>query len=143
MINEKTRFYASIGVDCRHDMTIKLLVPSVPPIEAALPYIKRAEELRMYSNFGVNVQELERRLSEYFSGPYVVTCANCTVGLELVYTLKLLRGARKIELPALTFPATWLAANRAGLGVIPIDVDRDTWVAPRSEERRVGKECRL
>lgn len=109
---------------------IKLLVPSVPPVDAAMPYIRMSEEAKRFTNFGPCVEELERRLSEYFSGPYVVTCANCTVGLELVYTLKMLRGARKIELPALTFPATWLAANRAGLEVIPIDVDPDTWVGP-------------
>jgi dTDP-4-amino-4,6-dideoxygalactose transaminase len=58
-----------------------------------------------------------------------VTCANATVGLEMAYTLKMLQGFRKIELPALTFPATWLAANRSGLEIVPIDVDPDTWVA--------------
>lgn len=109
---------------------IKLLVPNVPPIEAALPYLRKSEEAKHWSNFGPCVQLLEDRLSEYFSGAYVVTCSNCTVGLELVYTARMIRGARAIELPALTFPATWLAANRSGLEILPIDVDKDTWVAP-------------
>lgn len=109
---------------------IKLLVPSVPPIDAALPYIRRSEEAKHFTNFGPNVVELEERLSKHYQGAYVISCANCTVGLEMVYTLKMIRGARAIELPAFTFPATWLAANRSGLNIIPIDVDPHTWVAP-------------
>lgn len=109
---------------------IKLLVPSLPPIEAAMPYLRRAEEARHYSNFGPCVRELEERLSARYGGACVVTVSNCTVGLELAYTLKMIRGYRQIELPALTFPATWLAATRAGLEIVPIDVDRHTWTAP-------------
>jgi len=109
---------------------IRLLVPSMPPIEAALPYIRKSEEAKHFSNFGPSVQLLEQRLSDRYGGAYVVTVTNCTAGLELVYTLKMIQGYRKIELPALTFPATWLAANRAGLEIVPIDVDRHTWIAP-------------
>lgn len=109
---------------------IRVLTPKMPTIDAALPYIRRSEEARWYSNFGPNVLDLEHRLSEKYAGAYVVTCANATAGLEMVYTLKMIEGYRKIELPALTFPATWLAANRSGLEIIPIDVDKDTWVAP-------------
>jgi len=69
-------------------------------------------------------------LSERYAGAYVVSCANATAGLELAYTLKMLQGARAIELPSLTFAATWLAANRSGLEIVPIDVDPDTWIAP-------------
>jgi dTDP-4-amino-4,6-dideoxygalactose transaminase len=109
---------------------IRLLVPTMPPIEAAIPYIRKSEEAKHFSNFGPCVQMLEERLSEMYSGAYVVSVSNCTVGLELVYTLKMIMGARAIELPALTFPATWLAANRSGLEIVPIDVDKDTWIAP-------------
>lgn len=109
---------------------IRVLVPSVPAIEAAIPYIRRSEEARWYSNWGPNVLELERRLSDHYRGAYVVTVSSCTAGLELAYTLKMIEGYRKIELPALTFPATWLAANRSGLEIVPIDVDPQTWIAP-------------
>lgn len=109
---------------------IRLLVPSMPSIEAAIPYIRKSEEAKHYSNFGPCVMALEERLSEHYAGAYVVSVANCTVGLELVYTLRLIQGYQKIELPALTFPATWLAANRSGLEILPIDVDKDTWIAP-------------
>lgn len=102
----------------------------MPSVDAALPYLRRMEEAKQYTNFGPLVRELENRLSEKYAGAYVVTCANATVGLELAYTLKMLQGARAIELPSLTFPATWLAANRSGLEVRPVDVDPDTWVAP-------------
>lgn len=109
---------------------IKLLVPSVPPIDTAMKYIRRSEDAKWFSNFGPNVIDLEHRLSDHFNGAYVVTTSNCTTGLELIYTLLMVRGSRAIELPSLTFPATWLAANRSGLEVKPIDVDKDTWVAP-------------
>ena len=109
---------------------IKLLVPKMPPIEAAMPYIKRAEEAKHYSNFGLNVRDLEDRLSKHYGGAYVVSVANCTLGLELAYLYKRIQGYTKIELPALTFPATWLSATRGGLEVVPIDVDKDTWIAP-------------
>lgn len=109
---------------------IRLLQPKMPPIEAALPYIRKSEEARQYSNFGPCVKLLEERLSEHYAGAYVVTVSNATVGLELVYTLKMMAGYAKIELPALTFPATWLAATRGGLRIVPIDVDKDTWIAP-------------
>jgi hypothetical protein len=42
----------------------------------------------------------------------------------------MMQGYKEIELPALTFPATWLAATRGGLEIVPIDVDKDTWIAP-------------
>lgn len=109
---------------------IKLLQPRMPSIDAALPYIRRSEEAKHYSNFGPSVKELEDRLSARYAGAYVVTMANATVGLELAYVMKMMAGYRKVELPALTFPATWLAANRGGLEIIPIDVDKDTWIGP-------------
>ena len=109
---------------------IKLLVPSMPSIESIVPYIRRAEEARWYSNFGQNVLELERRLAERYAGAYVVCVSSCTAGLELVYSIRMIQGYAKVELPALTFPATWLAANRGGLEIVPIDVDPDTWIAP-------------
>lgn len=110
-------------------MSIKVLTPKMPSIDAALKYIRKSEEAKHYTNFGPCVKELEGRLSEKY-GAHVVSVANATVGLELVYTLKLIEGYREIELPALTFAATWLAANRSGLGIKPIDVDKDTWIAP-------------
>ena len=109
---------------------IRLLQPRVPTVDAALGYLRRIDEAKHYSNFGPLVRELEERLSQHYAGAYVVTCSSCTAGLELVYTLKMIQGYRKIELPALTFPATWLAANRSGLQIKPIDVDPETWIAP-------------
>lgn len=95
-----------------------------------MPYLKRIDEARWYSNFGKNVHELEDRLSKHFSGAYVVTTSSCTAGLELAYTMARMMGYTKIELPALTFPATWMAAARGGLEIKPLDVDPETWIAP-------------
>lgn len=108
---------------------IRLLIPKMPSVEAVTPYLRRCEEARQWSNFGKNVKELEARLSERYGGAHVVTVSNATVGLELVYTLYMVMGVKKVELPALTFAATWLAATRSGLEIIPVDVDKDTWTA--------------
>lgn len=108
---------------------IRLLTPSVPTITEARSYLDRIDENKHYTNQGPLVRELEKRLEEKYCA-YVVTVANCTLGLELAYTYRMLAGFRTIELPSLTFPATWLAANRSGLTITPIDVDPHTWIAP-------------
>jgi len=102
----------------------------MPPKESVFLYLQKSEEANHWTNFGPCVRLLEERLSRHYAGAYVVTCSSATSGLELVYTLKMIQGYRKIELTALTFPATWLAANRSGLQIKPIDVDPDTWIAP-------------
>lgn len=106
---------------------IKVLVPKLPTTESLIPYLKMIEGSRHASNFGQLVQLLERRLSERYHGAHVVTVANCTLGLETVLQCEREDGADRIGFPALTFPATALAARHAGLTVLLDDVDPDTW----------------
>lgn len=112
-------------------MTIKLLVPNMPSADELLPYLRKIDANRWYTNGGPLVQDLEERLSQHYGGAYVVTVANCTLGLELVWScLRREGGGIKAILPSLTFPATALAAMRAGLAVEFCDVDPDTWTSP-------------
>lgn len=115
-------------------MGVKLLVPSAPSAHELLFYLKKVDETRWYSNFGPLVQTLESRLSEHYGGAHVVTVANCTLGLELVWARIRAQwpgGPPPVAcLPALTFPATALAAHRAGFHVRLVDVDPHTWTAP-------------
>lgn len=106
---------------------IKLLVPKMPTADALLPYLRRVDETRWYSNFGQLERELVERLENRF-GAYVVTVSSCTAGLELMYRhVKQDLQRVSIDLPALTFPATVLAAKREGLWVNFEDVDSATW----------------
>jgi len=107
---------------------IKLLVPNVPTIDEAMQYLRRIDESRHYTNFGANVVELEQRLQGILApDSHVVTVSSCTAGLELAYTMYKAMGMDSIYLSAFTFPATALAAHRAGLLVELRDPDPQTW----------------
>ncbi len=105
---------------------IKLLVPSVPTADTLLPYLRRIDEERWYTNFGKLVQELEARLAERY-GAHVVTVSSCTAGLELAFELYKSMGMDEITISPLTFQAAPLAARRAGLQVRFRDPDPETW----------------
>ena len=108
---------------------IKLLVPKMPRHGALVPYLKRIDTNLWYSNFGELEQELREQL-EYKYNAHVVTVSSCTVGLELMYRHYRELGNCSIKLPALTFPATVLAAKREGLWVEFEDVDPHEWTHP-------------
>lgn len=112
---------------------IKLLQPKMPTADQLLPYLRRIDEARWYSNFGPLVMRLEDRLSLHYDNAHIVTVSNCTAGLEIVYRefthMELGSWSPKLLLPALTFPATILAAHTAGFGVDFCDVDPKTWTA--------------
>lgn len=99
----------------------------MPSADEILPYLRAIDDNRWYSNFGPLVQELEQRLSERYDGAHVVTTSSGTAALYLAFLLEKERGMDRIGFPALTFPATALAAHAAGLKVILDDVDPATW----------------
>lgn len=104
----------------------------MPSADALLPYLRTIDQNRRYTNNAPLVQSLEARLSEHYCGAHVVTVANCTLGLELVWTRlrEMDPYPMSVLLPSLTFPATGLAALRAGYRVEFCDVDPYTWTAP-------------
>lgn len=106
---------------------IKLLVPKMPTTDALIPYLRRIDEARWYTNFGQLEQELRARLSERYGGAHVVTTSSCTAGLELAFELRKQMGLESVTISPLTFQATALAAHRAGLRVDFRDPDHDTW----------------
>ncbi len=108
---------------------IAVAKPRLPLADAILPYLRRIDTARWYSNFGPLVQELEERLAHRF-GPsaLAVTCSNATQGLTL--TLKAL-GATPgtlCAMPSWTFVATAHAAVQAGLMPWFLDADHDSWM---------------
>jgi dTDP-4-amino-4,6-dideoxygalactose transaminase len=111
---------------------INLLVPSLPTAEELLPWLRRIDEARWYTNFGPLLKEFEQQLLRVLPATgdpiSLTTVSNATLGLELaLLALDLPKGSR-VLLPSFTFVATATAALRAGLTPVVADVDPDSWL---------------
>ena len=106
---------------------IRLLQPKLPTTDSLIPRLRKIEEARWASNWGQFVIELEDRLSAHYDGAYVVTTSSCTAALEIMLRHQKNIGFEFVGFPALTFPATYLAAHNVGLTVLIDDVDAETW----------------
>jgi dTDP-4-amino-4,6-dideoxygalactose transaminase len=103
--------------------------PLLPPADAILPYLRRIDEARWYSNFGPLLEEFEQRLETRFRpGTKVVTLANATQALTLALKAMELPAGGLVVLPSWTFVATAHAVMAAGLKPRFVDVDPQTWM---------------
>jgi dTDP-4-amino-4,6-dideoxygalactose transaminase len=114
-----------------HDR-IALLVPDMPSADALLPWLRRIDASRWYSNFGPLVRELEAGFTAMFAahepGAHVSTVSNCTLGLELALLALGLPPGSRVLVPAVTFVATATAIIRAGHIPVITDVDPHSWM---------------
>ncbi|NBB65689.1 aminotransferase class I/II-fold pyridoxal phosphate-dependent enzyme [Pseudomonas sp. ODNR1LW] len=103
--------------------------PRLPDADAVLPYLRRIDSARNYSNFGPLLTEFESRLARRFEPvSEVVTCVNGTQALTLtLQALDLAKGSL-VAVPAYTFVATAHAVIAAGLTPLLLDVDPDDWM---------------
>ena len=100
----------------------------LPKAEALLPYLRRIDDARWYSNFGPLLTEFEARLAARFEPQtQIVTCANGTQGLTLCLQALQLPPGSLCAIPAYTFVATAHAVISAGLTPYFLDVDPDDW----------------
>jgi dTDP-4-amino-4,6-dideoxygalactose transaminase len=114
--------------------TIAVARPRLPAADAVLPYLRRLDEARWYSNFGPLLTELEKRLAGRFaSEAHVVTVANATQALTLALEAMDLAPGGYVVLPAWTFVATAHAVLQAGLTPWFVDVDPATWMLDPTE----------
>lgn len=112
---------------------IPLLVPDMPNADELLPWLRRIDQTRWYSNFGPLCRELEEKLGHMFSernsqSVHLSTVNNATLGLELALTALDLDPGARVLIPALTFVATATAVARAGLVPVVADIDPDSWL---------------
>ena len=112
---------------------IPLLVPDMPTADDLLPYLRRIDAARWYSNFGPLCRELEDALRSRFqvrndAAVQLTSVSNCTLGLELALQALDLAPGGRVLVPALTFVATATAIARAGLVPVICDVDPDNWM---------------
>ena len=112
--------------------------PCLPRAETLLPYLRRIDEARWYTNHGPLVQMFEARLAEHFQiasarAAHVATVASCTTGLILA--LKAAVGERRgvCLLPSWTFAATACAVSAAGLTGRFVDIEPASWLIDRRQ----------
>lgn len=129
---------------------IPLLVPEMPDAERLLPFLRRIDANRHYTNFGPLVAEFEAALLDAMAPAAtskgdlaVTTMGNATVALELaLQTLDLPRGAH-VLVPGITFAASATAVARAGLTPFIADVDPDRWVLTPAIAMRAATEAHI
>jgi dTDP-4-amino-4,6-dideoxygalactose transaminase len=128
---------------------IPVLRPRLASADALLPYLRRIDAARVYSNFGPLVTEFEARLGEQLglAPALVATAANGTAALAgaILGCVGRATPARPRALvPAYTFIATAVAVEECGFEPCLADVHPGTWmlepeaVLARADLDRVG-----
>ncbi len=132
--------------NCVRSKPIAVARPLLPPTDALLPYLRRIDTARIYTNLGPLARELEDRVSRHFNvqSGSVVTVANATQGLTLALQAQGARPGTLCLMPAWTFAASGHAAVAAGLRPYFLDVDAGDWClrpsAVLAAVRRLGTE---
>lgn len=109
------------------DLELPVAKPRLPLADEILPYLRRIDDTRWYSNNGPLVEEFEARLATYAGGGAVATVANATLALALALLTYDLPPGSLCMVPAWTFAATGHAIQLAGLVPWIVDVDAASW----------------
>ena len=131
-----------------HAVNIPLLIPDLPGADELLPYLRRIDAARWYTNFGPLVRELEVRLAAFLSPAgappqHAVSVGNATLGLEVALLALELPPGSRVLMPALTFMATATAAMRAGYVPVFCDVDPQSWLLTPEIATRAAQRGRI
>ena len=111
---------------------IQVLRPQLPRVDALLPYLRRIDASRVYSNQGPLSLEFERRIAAELRIPpgSFVSAASGTAALEaaILATAGAASPQRPLALiPAFTFIATAAAVERCGYTPYLVDAHPATW----------------
>ena len=128
---------------------IPVLRPLLPSADRLLPYLRRIDETRLYSNYGPLSHELEGRLADALALPAGgLVCAGSGTA-ALIGAILATAGRASPErplaiIPAFTFAATAAAVEQCGYSPYLADVDAESWMLAADrlidhpERRRVG-----
>lgn len=112
--------------------SIPLLRPLLPPVERLLPYLKRIDTNRIYTNHGPLVREFEQRLHRALGQDAIrlATASSGTLALEaaIMATAPRTDDRPLAVMPSFTFAATALAAERCGYIPYFVDIDPGSWM---------------
>ncbi len=127
---------------------IKCLVPDLP---APLDYMNDLDRMhtnRWYSNFGPILSDFEAEMSQFLANdtcpnPIALTFSSATTALELALKTMELSPSANILMPALTFPATALAALNENMSPVLADVDLNTWALTPALARKYATKAKI
>ena len=109
------------------DRPIALLVPEVPNADALLPWLRKIDAARHYTNFGPLEQELAGRIAGLANAPHAVTTCNATAAITLWLWERIGAVGARIAVPATTFVGTAQAVLASGNVPLILDIDPATW----------------
>jgi dTDP-4-amino-4,6-dideoxygalactose transaminase len=112
---------------------VPVLRPLLPPADRLMPYLRRIDAARIYTNWGPLNAELQTRLAALWQLPPggVVSASSGTAALAgaILALAGRATAARPLAMiPALTFVATATAAQQCGYQPCLVDVDLETWM---------------
>jgi dTDP-4-amino-4,6-dideoxygalactose transaminase len=112
---------------------VPVLRPQLPHAERLVPYLRRLDRTRVYTNHGSLQIELERRIEACLGlQPGGFACASSgTAALSgaILASAGRATAARPLALiPAFTFVATAVAVEQCGYKAHLVDVDAETWM---------------
>lgn len=116
----------------RSEFAVQVMRPQMATAAAILPYLRRIDESRIYSNFGPLVEEFGARLARRLD--LAPDCLSCTSSGTAALTAAVLSVAGRATehrplalLPAYTFVATAAAVQQCGYRICLADIDPHTW----------------
>lgn len=130
----------------------KYLIPDLPSSEEVLPYLRRIDQARWYSNFGPLVCEFEDRLRSLLSAAdpqshlrplHLTTLVSGHHALEIGMALSGVGPGKTVLLPAVTFPSCPLAVQNIGATPLLGDVDPNTWSLTSAIARAAASHTRI
>ncbi len=120
---------------------IPVLRPQLPPAERLIPYLRRIDQTRIYSNHGPLSLELEQRLAGLLClPPSGIVCASCGTAALIGAILATAGRGTAVRplalLPSFTFAATAAAIEQCGYIPYLADVDAENWMLDPGHLRR-------
>lgn len=108
---------------------IPILRPKLPETKNLIPYLRRIDDSKIYSNRGPLVRDLEERLANYFQvrKEQIVLLSNATLAIQGLATLL---PVQRIQVPDYTFAASGQAVLASGKHLDLVDVGLDDWQLP-------------
>jgi dTDP-4-amino-4,6-dideoxygalactose transaminase len=112
---------------------VPALRPQLPSADQILPYLRRIDATRIYSNWGPLSAEFEARICDHFGLPlrsFVCASSGTTalIGAILAAAGPATKERPFAVMPALTFVATAIAAERCSYQPYFRDVDAESWM---------------
>jgi len=131
--------------DSSKPSAIPLLRPQLPDTEALIPYLRRIDETRIYSNLGPLTIEFERRMCSVLELPPGGFVAAASGTAALVAAILAVAGRAGSDrpfalIPAFTFVATAAAVEQCGYIPYLADIDETSWAL---DPRRLAEHSML